>query len=300
MREESQQQDHFVSIKKWRISVHEEGMSLLVFLRKKNTDAYSMKSLKRAIDSKCCSVNGKTEIFSSHSLKENDLITFDDVRCNRDFAPVLKILYEDDDLLIVDKPAGLVCENRYFTSLLKKRAELIHRLDKETSGIVMLAKNPEIMALMISLFRKFSVHKQYLALIDGCIASSEGKIESKILKKKSSIPGQALFGTSQKRGLNAITFWKCLKKSQIATLVLCKPITGRTHQLRVHLSSIGHPILGDIRYAKRFRYPLIPHRHLLHARVVSFIHPKTRCEIRVKSPIPYDFKDALVKLKWDT
>lgn len=227
-------------IRKWRVSAQEAGMPLLSFLRKKNEDVPSVKSLKRAIEAKRCTVNGKTETFSSHPLKENDTIVLD-YADERPAKKTLTVLYEDGDLLIVDKPAGLVCENRYFAPLLKKRAALIHRLDKETSGVVMLGKNTEIIEQMIAVFRQRAVDKQYLAIVDGCLSESEGKIENALRKQESSIAGQVLYEVTKGRGSQAITYWKCLKKSHDASLVLCQPITGRTHQLRIHLNWIGHP-----------------------------------------------------------
>ena len=286
-------------IRKWRVSAEEAGMRLLAFLRKKNADAPSVKSLKRALDGKCCTVNGRTETFSSRPLKKDDLVVLHYSLQDRPAKLTLPVLYEDDDLLIVDKPSGLTCENRYFAPLLKKRAALIHRLDKETSGVVMLGKNKEIIDEMIALFREKAIHKEYLALVDGCVSAQSGKIENALRKKASSKQGQVFYEVTTGRGTHAITQWKCLKKTQEASLLLCEPITGRTHQLRVHLLWIGHPILGDIQYAKRFRCFLRPKRHLLHALAIAFIHPKTHQKIQVASPLPADFKESLQKLRLD-
>ena len=283
-------------IRKWRVSQEEIGMSLLAFLRKKNPDAISVKSLKRAIDGKRCTVNGKIETFSSHPLKKGDLVSWNAVARDNARKRSLLVLYEDQDLLIVDKPAGLVCENRYFIPLLKQRASLIHRLDKETSGIVMLAKHAEIMEEMIALFREKKILKKYLAVVDGNVVQKEGKIENFLRKKAHCIPGQVMYEVTRGKGALAITCWKCLKTVKNASLILCEPITGRTHQLRIHLSAMGHPILGDIQYGKRFRCPLHPERQLLHAYSIAFIHPKTRQPIFVESPIPLDFEEALKAL----
>jgi RluA family pseudouridine synthase len=280
----------------WRVSAEEAGLGLLAFLRKKDVDAPSVKSLKRAIDSKCCTVNGKIEVFSSRSLKKDDRVTLH-MRKERSWKSALTVLYEDADLIIVDKPVGLTCENRYFAPLVKARAELIHRLDKETSGVVMLAKNREILERMVDIFREKKIRKQYLAIVDGCVRDGEGRIENKLRKKESRQPGQVFFEATKGRGAIAITEWRCLKKTKVASLLLCEPITGRTHQLRVHLSGMGHPILGDIQYGMRFRCPFRALRHLLHAYTIAFIHPKTQQEIYVEAPIPSDFQEALTALK---
>src|SRR5271170_1303963 len=104
-------------VSKWRVSTEEAGMRLLAFLRKKNPDVPSVKSLKRAIDGKRCTVNGKTETFASHPLKKDDLVILNFIEEKKE-KTVLTILYEDPDLLIVDKPAGVISENRYFAPLL--------------------------------------------------------------------------------------------------------------------------------------------------------------------------------------
>jgi 23S rRNA pseudouridine955/2504/2580 synthase len=285
-------------VRKWRVSVKEAGMRLLAFLRKKNLNAPSMKSLKRALDGKCCTINGRIETFSSHLLKTNDLVVLHNPLLKRTEKFHLPILYEDEDLLIVDKPAGLTCENRIFAPLLRKnRAQLIHRLDKETSGVLMLGKNKEIIELMIELFQDKAVHKTYLALVDGAILLENGKIENSLRKKISSTSGQAFYEVTKGKGLKAITQWKCLDKTKEASLLLCEPITGRTHQLRVHLQWLGHPILGDVHYVRRFRCFLRPQRHLLHALAIAFVHPKTHQPIKVEAPIPADFQEALQKLR---
>jgi 23S rRNA pseudouridine955/2504/2580 synthase len=280
--------------KQWRVTPHEAGMRLLAFLREKNRDAPSIKSLKRAIDGKCCTVNGQTKTFSSHCLKSNDLVTLNSLQ-----APPLhlSVLYEDDALLIVDKPAGLICENRYFAPLLHTKAELIHRLDKETTGILLLAKNREIQEAMLSLFRQRAIRKHYLALVDGCVSESQGIIKNSLKKKSSVMQGQVFYEVCAHKKFNeAITHWKCVKKARGASLLLCELVTGRTHQLRVHLEWLGHPILGDTHYGKHFRCRLNPQRQLLHAHSICFSHPKTGKPLEILSPPPADFVAAQEKL----
>ncbi|HEY2810896.1 MAG TPA: RluA family pseudouridine synthase [Rhabdochlamydiaceae bacterium] len=279
---------------KWRVSAKEAGMSLLSFLREKNELGVSVKALKRAVDGKCCAVNGHLETFSSHRLEEGDVVTLRHLPPSRPKKMPLTVLFEDQDLLFVDKPAGLICENRYFAPLIQGRAHLIHRLDKETSGVVMLGKNKEIIEEMIALFRKKQIRKYYLALVDGCIREEKGKMQSGLKKEAKR---QATFREAKGRGAaDALTLWKCLGRSQTASLLLCEPITGRTHQLRVHLNGIGHPILGDTHYGKRFRCTLKPLRHFLHAQRIAFVHPKTQSLVDVVAPLPLDFEQGLGQL----
>lgn len=275
----------------WCVSADEAGMPLLSFLRKRNPQAASVKSLKRAIDGKCCIVNGQIETFSSHPLKKNDRVL---LHKQEGKPQALSLLYEDADLLIVDKPAGLTCEDRFFAPLLPTRAQLIHRLDKETSGLVMLGKNRAILDAMIALFRLKGVHKEYLALVDGKLQAPEGIIQNH-LRKRSSASAQAFY-VAGRSGMEAITRYRRLKVGKDASLVLCEPITGRTHQLRVHMNGLGHPILGDTHYGMTFRCPLHPQRHLLHASALSFTHPLTHQPIHVTSPLPSDFEDACCRL----
>lgn len=275
----------------WRVSAEEAGMPLLSFLRKKNKEAPSVKSLKRAIDGKCCIVNGQIETFSSHRLKKNDQII---LRKKEKKHFTLPLVYEDADLVIVDKPAGLICEERFFAPLLSMHAQLVHRLDKETSGLIMLGKNRKILDAMIDLFRAKGVHKEYLALVDGKVKQLEGILDMPLRKKKV-LSGQTLYATG-KSGAEALTRYHCLKVGKEASLLMCEPVTGRTHQLRVHMSAFGHPILGDTQYGLHFRCPLHPERHLLHASTLSFIHPLTHKPIQIRSPLPIDFKNACNQL----
>jgi 23S rRNA pseudouridine955/2504/2580 synthase len=287
---------------KWRISRKEAGMRLLQFLREKCPEAPSVKTIKRAIDGKLCTVNHRIETFSSYILEENDIVILD--KCafekRKSLETKIPVLFEDKDLLIINKPAGLVSENRSLKSCLphlKATLELVHRLDKETSGVLVLAKTHQAKEKMIALFKARGVRKLYLAIVDGVLNKEEGKIDN-FLGKKRAFQGQTVYGSSEKnKGVRAITFWSCLSRSKTASFICCEPITGRTHQLRVHLSEMGHPILGDAQYGKKFICPYKPHRNLLHAYSVVFIHPITGKEINIIAPIPADFKQALSEIK---
>jgi RluA family pseudouridine synthase len=279
---------------RYRVSPSERGMRLLAFLREKKGEGTSVKSLKRAIESKLCTINGKVECFSSHILDAGDW-----VECKNDPLPkkliAPEILYEDEDLLICNKPAGLISTNEAFLAALqRKNLELIHRLDKETSGVILLAKTQEMKKEMVALFSKKEVHKKYLALVAGSVASKEGKVEN-FLSKKHSYQGQSVFGAS-KEGEYALTHWRCVKKNSAASLLLCIPVTGRTHQIRVHLSEMGFPIIGDFQYGKEVVFPIVSKRHLLHALEISFIHPRTQKEIKVQVDPPEDFRTIQEKL----
>lgn len=253
-------------------------MKLLPFLRKRCGDISSVKGLKRAIDSKCVRVNGRIEIFSTHALRKGDRVEISlPKKIGKPF-----VLYENERLLIYDKPAGVVSEEKNF------RGKLVHRLDKETSGILVSAKTEEARLEMIELFAQKKVHKTYLALVDGQVAKKEGRIVSNLVERKS--PTGQIHAHSALKGKEAITLWKCLGVGKNASLLQCEPITGRTHQIRVHLKEMGHPVLGDIHYAKRFICSLRTTRHMLHAWKIAFDG------IEVEAAIPEDFLEALKEL----
>ncbi len=266
-----------------QVSSQEAGMRLLAFLRKHCGEHSSVKGLKRAVESKGCRINGRVETFSTRILAGGDIVQLEIV--SQEKRAPLVFLYEDADILVCDKPAGVVCEGKNFS------AKLVHRLDKETSGALILAKKEEIYKKMVTLFSEKKVKKQYLALVGGEMRKKEGKIHNR-LSKQHEYQGQTIYGSS-KKGEEAITLWKCLGSNKGVSLVLCEPITGRTHQIRVHLKELGYPILGDYQYGKTFKLPFQPRRHLLHARKISFPHPKTGALIEVTAPIPQDFLEAL-------
>jgi 23S rRNA-/tRNA-specific pseudouridylate synthase len=268
-----------------KVRAQEKGMTLLSFLRKHCPDAPSVKAIKRAIEGKRCTVNGRVETFSTHRLSAGDEVRIE-IQTETRARPLL--LWEDDYLIAWDKPAGLVCEPKNF------RGHLVHRLDKETSGVLLVAKSKPVLDQMIELFRQKKVKKTYLAIVDGAVKESKGILISR-LSPKHRFQGQTVYGSSPK-GQLAETRWVKLKQTPSATLLECYPITGRTHQIRVHLKEAGHPILGDYHYARQFKCSYRAHRHLLHASEIVFFHPVTQEQVTLKAPLPHDFSEALQAL----
>lgn len=279
---------------KAQLKKEHEGMSLLAFLRQQCKDI-SVKSLKRAIDAKLCTVNGRIECFSTYVLKVGDVVVLHQARVLP--AKSLEILYQDEYLLICNKPAMLTSDMQVLQPLLKDRWLLGHRLDKETSGALILVKNTHVLQKLIFLFKKHSVEKYYLAVVDRQILKEEGKIDKPIVKLKSH-QGQSTYTVANAPDAKrAVTLWRCLKSCASASFLLCQPMTGRTHQIRVHLQYIGHPILGDIQYEKHFFCKVSPAHHLLHAYILRFPHPISGQMISVKAKIPSSFKECLKELK---
>ncbi len=214
----------------------------------------------------------------------------------------LVILHEDEDLIVLDKPAGLVVHpaagNRDGTlvnALLHhgtalsgvggvERPGIVHRLDKETSGCLVVAKNDAAHRALIRAFAGREVEKTYLALAAGCFARKSGEINAPIGRHPVNRKKMAVID----RGREARTGWRVRIELPVGTLVECALHTGRTHQIRVHLKHLGHPVLGDELYGRRGAFP----RQMLHAWRLAFTHPREGRKVSFESPIPADFREA--------
>lgn len=277
---------------RYTVSDEEHGLSLLTFLHKKGEGAYSLKKLKEAISAKACRIGTRIETFSSYKLSKGEVVEFDDSLLQVSSERV-EVLYQDDDFVILNKKAGSVCKDPFVKGSSWK---LIHRLDKETTGALLLAKNPRAKAAAEELFAKRQIEKCYLAICDKKVSSSSGIINNK-LSRKGGYQGQAFYGSSAE-GEVAITHWSLMCKGRMSSLILCDLKTGRTHQIRVHMSEMGHPILGDVQYAKKdFSCSYPAKRHLLHAWKLSFIHPFSHKKVSIQAPLPKDFQEALTSLQ---
>ena len=219
----------------------------------------------------------------------------------------LRILYEDKWFLIVDKPVGLVVHpavghfsGTLVNALLAHGAKLssvagafkpgiVHRLDKDTSGLMVVAKDDQTHRHLSQQFAARQVSRVYLAIVQGVVRQSEGTIEAPIGRHP--IHRQRMSVRSD-AGREAITRYRVLKRFARASYIELLPQTGRTHQLRVHLAHIGHPILGDLRYGAAAGFP----RQALHAHRLGFIHPAKGKAVEFTSPFPRDLQGALKKL----
>lgn len=213
----------------------------------------------------------------------------------------LDILYEDDGLLIVNKPPFMPVHpsmdhfedslsngiKYYFNSIgLKRKIRPVNRLDKNTSGIVIFAKNEYMQECLIKQMESGSFKKEYLALVDGIIDEKIQVIDAPIARKYDSIIERCV----SENGDRAITEIELLKTFNNYSLVKCNLKTGRTHQIRVHLSYIGHSILGDDLYGKKSRFI---NRQALHAYMVSFIHPLTKKLFKIDAELPNDIRKLI-------
>lgn len=245
-------------------------------------------------------------VFVNQKIEINDNITVDlDFEETSDnIVPIkmdLDILYEDDGLLILNKPPFIPIHpsmdhfedslsngvKYYFNSIdLKRKIRPVNRLDKNTSGIVIFAKNEYIQECLIRQMKSGDFKKEYLALVDGIIDKEYQVINAPIARKENSIIERCV----SENGDKAITEVKLLQTFNNYSLVKCNLKTGRTHQIRVHLSSIDHPILGDDLYGKKSE---LINRQALHAYKVSFIHPLAKRKFEIDAEIPKDIENLI-------
>lgn len=245
----------------------------------------------------------------------------------------LDIVFEDEYLLVVNKPAGMVTHPAYknysgtlvnavmFYSLIKKdslsslngfeRAGIVHRLDKDTSGLLVIAKDETTHSKLSDLFMRHDIEREYNAIVWGHFRNKEGIIESRLARDRKDRKKVAVLRDDEEGGKNAVTMYEVLKEFEFLSLLRLRLKTGRTHQIRVHLSSKGHPVFGDETYGGR-----IPHsvnltnniksqiknllemmpRQALHAKVLGFVHPRTREKLHFESALPEDMQNVLKSL----
>lgn len=226
----------------------------------------------------------------------------------------LDIVYEDADCLVVNKPAGLVVHpapghatGTLVNALLYhcrdlagiggvERPGIVHRLDKDTSGLMIVAKTERAMAGFVKMFQTGGLTKMYRALVHGIPPRLEGRIESLIGRHPTHRQKMAIV---EKNGKRAVTHYRIEKKLGPVTLVSCRIETGRTHQIRVHMQSIGCPVVGDALYGKPAldrQLPIVPARQMLHSAHLAFVHPVTGKPLEFDAPLPPDFSALLAAL----
>jgi 23S rRNA pseudouridine1911/1915/1917 synthase len=220
----------------------------------------------------------------------------------------LNIVFEDKDIIVLNKSAGLVVHpgagnqehtlvnallfhTRELSMLSPQRPGIVHRLDKDTSGIMVIAKNNHTHLHLSKQFKIHSIERRYIALVTGNIEFDEGIID--IPLKRHPLDRKKISVSFTDEAKPAQTFYKVLKRYADYTAVALFPQTGRTHQLRVHLNYLGHPILGDSVYGKKKNFP----RLALHACDLGFIHPASGEFVKFKSPLPSEMKAAMPGVK---
>ena len=293
------------------LRVEQEGL-LMDFLQAK-MGGMTRTSIKQLLGQRRVTVNNVIQTRHDTPLRKGDIITIESGRGNVELRhPKLRVVYEDDALIVVEKKNGLLTvpvkadskETTVFSILkeyVRKQSHrntvhVVHRLDRETSGLLVFAKSPELQEYMRTYWRQLVTKRSYVALVEGKLEKNEGKITSWLTEDSRT----ALVSSSpvDNGGQLAITNYKVLKESALQTdeadlkteysLVELNLETGRTNQIRVHMASIGHPVVGDRKYGHGNESSPID-RLCLHARVLEFIHPMTEKKVRFEAPMPKEF-----------
>ena len=320
--------------KKIKLIVKEinKNMRVDVFINKKEKDLSRTRIKKLILDHKL-KLNNKILIDPSKKISTNDileLIISEPKKASlKPYKYKLDIIFEDEDLIVLNKPSGIVIhpgagnfDNTIVNALIyynknslsnigdKYRPGIVHRIDKNTSGLVVVAKNNQAHEHLSNQFSKHTITRIYQLMIWGKLRPSKGRIETLITR---SSKNRQMMEVSRTKGKRAITNYKTIEifeNNNIPTLSLidCKLETGRTHQIRVHMSHLGHSIVGDDKYKKKFKKiknidPQLEekiinlNRQFLHAKTIGFIHPKKNKEMIFHSILPQELEIILEILR---
>lgn len=292
----------------------------------------SRNRIQLAAEANSILVNGKA-VKSNYRVKPADVITIVMTRppFENEIVPEnipLHIVYEDDDLLVVNKPAGLVVHpghGNYTGTLVNglayylkddphydptdPRLGLVHRIDKDTSGLIVIAKKPEAKTNLALQFYNKTTQRKYTTMVWGILKEESGRIEGNIGRDPRDRMQMTVFPDGE-QGKTAVTHYKVLEKLGYVSLVECQLETGRTHQIRAHMKYLGHPVFNDARYGgdqilkgqnfskyKQFIqncFSICP-RQVLHAKTLGFVHPTTSKELLFDSELPDDIQGLIEK-----
>jgi 23S rRNA pseudouridine1911/1915/1917 synthase len=275
--------------------------------------ALSRRAARDAVRAERIDLDGSTCDEPGREVDEAATLSFHPNRpARRRVRTRLNVLAEDEDFVIVDKPAGLLSvptAERETDTLLarvldylhhryRRRpfAGVVHRLDRDTSGALVFARNREALRFLQGLFREHRTKREYVALVEGDLAGS-GTFDADLVRDA----GDRRRGVAKRGqgGKRAVTRYRVLERLSAATLVAVELETGRTHQIRVHFAAARHPVLGDSVYRPKGLSPPVVEapRQMLHARRLGFAHPRTGELVRAESPLPEDFANVLARLR---
>ena len=275
-----------------------------------NTE-YSRELITKMITNGFITVNKKS-VKPSYKVKENDKIEIDESFIqDTDVVPVemkLDIVYEDEDVMVINKPSGLVVHPGngnynntlvngllYYTKNLSDigddaRPGIVHRLDKDTSGLMLVAKSNKAHEILSDDFKNKRVHREYIALLEGVLPSNKAFVDAPIARSKDNFQKMAVMAG----GKEARTHVSVIKKYKDNTLVRLVLETGRTHQIRVHMAYIGHPVFNDPVYSK---HEATEFGQFLHSEYLKFTHPITGKVLEFHAELPKEFSDYLQNLE---
>lgn len=293
-----------------KLVVKENDIRIDIYLS--NNTEYSRSKIQSLIKSSQVLVNDK-KVSSSYKVKENDIITLEEPEEEIiDIIPEkmdLDIVYEDDYLAVINKKSGVVTHPAvgnthntlanglmyHFNELSKSktiRPGIVHRLDKDTSGLMVVAKNDQVHDKLSNMIKDKKVERKYLALVWGTVRHEKGRIEAPIGRD---INDRQKYTVTDINSKDSITNFKVIERFKNTSLIECILETGRTHQIRVHMNYIGHPIVNDPVYGKR--KIINDFGQMLHSKSIKFIHPITNKEIYFEVEPPKEFKEVLEMFK---
>lgn len=291
-------------------------MELLPFLLSK-MGGMTRTSIKQLLGQRRVTVNGAIQTRHDVPVHQGDTVTISSGRGNGELHhPKLSIVYEDEWLIVVEKKVGLLTVPTYpgstettAFSILKNYVKhqdvhngiyVVHRLDRETSGLLVFAKTPELQEYMRTYWRQLVTKRTYVALVEGILDKKSGKITTWLTEDKRN--AVVYSSPTDDGGQMAVTNYKVLKELPAESdndiplsLIELNLETGRTNQIRVHMQSIGHPVIGDRKYGHGNEYSPVD-RLCLHARVLEFIHPATEQKVHFETPTPKEFLRVFRKL----
>ena len=293
----------------------EAAAELMPFLLSK-LGGMTRTSVKQLLSQRRVTVNAGIQTRHDTPLKAGDVVQVLQGRGNIELRhPKLRIIYEDDALIIVEKKNGLLTvpynpkssEMTAYSILkeyVKKESKrntvhVVHRLDRETSGVLVFAKSPELQEYMRTYWRQLVTKRTYVALVEGVFEQKEGTITTWLTEDPHT--GMVYSSPQDDGGQKAVTHYKVLKSTIMGegdqelavSLVELNLETGRTNQIRVHMQSIGHPVIGDRKYGHGNEYSPVD-RLCLHAKVLEFIHPMTEKKVRFEAAMPKEFMKPLL------
>lgn len=274
---------------------------------------FSRTQIQNMISKGCVEVNGKV-IKASYKIELDDevIVHVPEIE-STDILPEdipLDVVYEDQDVIVVNKPTGMIVHPSagiYSGTLVNAllyhchdlsgingvtRPGIVHRIDKETSGLLMVAKNDRAHQSLSEQLQEHTVVRRYYALVHGLIPHEFGRIEAPIGRD---VNDRQKMTCTDKNAKEAITNFKVLERFKDMTLVECRLETGRTHQIRVHMQYIGHPVYGDPQYG--LRRDDTTYGQYLHAKILGFVHPRTQEELYFESDLPDFFLEKLEELR---
>ena len=297
---------------KYIVKNESQGKRLDKYVTEQNTEI-TRTAVQRLIDEKNILVNGK-EQKASYKVNENDVVEVEipepkKIEIKAEDIPI-EVIYEDSDIVVVNKPKGMVVhpgngnlDGTLVNAIMAKcegslsgiggeiRPGIVHRIDKDTSGLLIVAKNDKAHVNLSEQIKEHKVKKTYIALVRGVVKENEATIDMPIGRSKTDRKKMAVC----KDGKNAITHIKVLKRWEHYTLLQVNIETGRTHQIRVHLSYIGYPIIGDYTYSNgKNEFGVVG--QCLHAQKLEFKHPTTNKIMELEAPLPEYFQEIIQKL----